>query len=241
MIGRYISIEFQHSIQCIHCQRKIKKSYHQGFCFPCTQRLACCDSCIIKPELCHYREGTCREPDWGKKNCMQNHVVYLAETSHIKVGITRHTQVPTRWIDQGALQALPILQVSERLYSGLMEVELKKTFSDRTSWQKMLKAKDCQHDLKAVWQERLPHLQQFFEDFQKKHGPHSVVILNEEAMRFHYPQTSEPAQIKSLSLDKQDKIEGELLGIKGQYLIFAHGVFNMRKHTGYLASIEVKE
>ena len=122
LIGKHVNITFDGAINCSHCGRKTKKSYSQGFCYPCMQKLAQCDMCIMKPETCHLDKGTCREPQWGEENCMIPHYVYLANTSGLKVGITRHTQIPTRWIDQGATQALPIFKVNTRLQSGLVEI-----------------------------------------------------------------------------------------------------------------------
>ena len=107
-LGSTLQLSFDGVINCIHCDRKTNKSFNQGYCYPCFKRLAQCDSCIVSPEKCHYHEGTCREPEWGETHCMIDHIVYLANTSGIKVGITRGTQVPTRWMDQGATQAKPI-------------------------------------------------------------------------------------------------------------------------------------
>ena len=103
LIGRPLRLDFDGVIRCIHCDRKTNKSFNQGFCYPCFRKLAACDSCIMSPEKCHYHLGTCREPEWGEAHCMVEHVVYLANSSGLKVGITRASQVPTRWIDQGLL------------------------------------------------------------------------------------------------------------------------------------------
>ncbi len=108
LIGRPVTLAFSGRIQCIACGRVSKKSFNQGYCFPCFRSLARCDRCIVSPELCHFHLGTCREPDWGQANCMQPHVIYLANSSGVKVGITRRSQLPTRWIDQGAVEAVPL-------------------------------------------------------------------------------------------------------------------------------------
>ena len=139
LIGKQIQLQHSTEINCVACGRSIKKSFNQGFCYPCFQSLAQCDSCIIKPEKCHYHEGTCREPEWGEQHCLKDHYVYLANSSGLKVGITRGTQIPTRWMDQGATQALPIFKVQNRLTSGQVEVIFKNHVADKTSWQKMLK------------------------------------------------------------------------------------------------------
>ena len=139
-IGKQIEFTFLGEIQCMNCKRPVKKTFNQGYCYPCFISLAACDLCIMKPELCHYHKGTCREPEWGLAHCMQPHVVYLANTSQVKVGITRLTQVPTRWIDQGATQAVPVFQVEKRYHAGLIEIELAKRFADKTNWRNLLKS-----------------------------------------------------------------------------------------------------
>ena len=149
LIGNPITLSFLGEINCIACGRKTSKSFSQGFCYPCFQSLAQCDSCIVKPEQCHYFEGTCREPQWGESHCLKDHYVYLANSSGIKVGITRGTQIPTRWMDQGATQALPIYRVKNRLISGLVEVALKQHVADKTHWQRMLKGNPEPVDLAA--------------------------------------------------------------------------------------------
>ena len=118
LIAKKIKLEYSGNIFCVNCGRKSNKSFNQGYCYPCFQKLAQCDSCIIHPEKCHFDQGTCREPVWGEKYCMQDHIVYLANSSGLKIGITRATQIPTRWIDQGATQALAIIRVRTRLQSG---------------------------------------------------------------------------------------------------------------------------
>ena len=234
LLGTTIRLSYQQHIFCIHCGRKIKKSFNQGYCFPCTQRLAACDLCIVKPELCHYAQGTCREPQWADQHCMLTHVVYLALTSGVKVGITRQSQIPTRWIDQGATLALPIYQVSNRLLAGLLEVTIATKIPDKTDWRRMLKYTPDHQDLLALrdrlWQEVHPKEQELLEKF----GPHSVQKINlKESTPIQYPFRSLPEKIKALNFDTTAEIQGELLGIKGQYLLFDTGVLNMRKFAGY--------
>ena len=133
-LGKTLKLNFTGQLQCLNCSRPTKKSFSQGYCYPCFKKLAACDLCIMKPETCHYAAGTCREPEWGQANCMITHFVYLANSSGLKVGITRHTQVPTRWIDQGAIQALPIYKVQTRLDSGRLETTLGTMVKDKTNW-----------------------------------------------------------------------------------------------------------
>ena len=147
LLGQGVRLEYLGAIHCSHCGRKTKKSFSQGYCYPCFSKLAQCDTCIMSPERCHYAAGTCREPAWGEQFCMTEHVVYLANSSGAKVGITRATQVPTRWIDQGATQALPIMRVATRQQSGLVEDVLRSQVTDRTNWRAMLKGEAAPLDL----------------------------------------------------------------------------------------------
>jgi hypothetical protein len=131
-LGSTIKLSYLGEINCFACGKKTKKSYSNGFCFICARSLAQCDLCILKPELCHFTRGTCREPSWGIQNCFIPHIIYLANSSGVKVGIMRESQMPTRWIDQGAVQALPICRVKSRYQSGLIEIAIAKLINDRT-------------------------------------------------------------------------------------------------------------
>lgn len=227
LLGKKISLSFEGEINCINCGRKTNKSFQQGYCYPCMQQLAQCDLCILKPELCHYHKGTCREPEWGRENCMIDHFVYLAVSSGLKVGITRHSQVPTRWIDQGAVAAMPIARVGSRYDSGLVEVALKEHFDDKTNWRNMLKNVVAEVDPVAEKAKIRPVLQDILKDCQGRE------ITEDTVYRFEYPVLEYPDKVKSLGFDKTSRVEGTLLGIKGQYLMFDCGVINIRKHGGY--------
>src|SRR5690606_812115 len=139
LIGKTLRLEYLGAINCTHCGRKTNKSFSQGYCYPCFKKLPQCDICIMSPEKCHHDFGTCRDPQWGMDFCMTDHVVYLANSSGIKVGITRATQLPTRWLDQGASQALPIMRVATRQQSGMVEDLLRSQVADRTNWRALLK------------------------------------------------------------------------------------------------------
>ncbi|MFO7593844.1 MAG: DUF2797 domain-containing protein [Pseudomonadota bacterium] len=239
LIGKSLQISFDGTINCIACGRKTKKSYSQGHCYPCSQRLASCDLCIMKPETCHYDKGTCREPEWGEQHCMQPHFVYLSNTSGIKVGITRQTQIPTRWVDQGATEALPIFKVQTRLQSGLVEVMCKNHVADRTDWRRMLKGDGEPKDLKAVRDELLDLCAEELDGFRQRFGEESLQALPDaEMVKLRYPVEEHPQKVSALNLDKTPSIEATLLGIKGQYLIFDKGVLNVRKYTGYKVTVE---
>ena len=233
-LGRELHLRYEGVINCIHCDRKTSKSFSQGYCYPCFKRLAQCDSCIVSPEKCHYDAGTCREPEWGETHCMIDHIVYLANTSGLKVGITRHSQVPTRWMDQGATQAQPIFRVSTRLQSGLVETLFKGHVADKTSWQAMLKGDAEPMDLEQERQRLMQGCASGLSALRDTYGLQAITELEAaEETRIRYPVLEHPTKVKSLNLDKTPEIEGTLLGIKGQYLIFDTGVINMRKYAGY--------
>ena len=239
LLGKPFRIAHSGTINCTACGRKTKKSYSQGHCYPCSQRLASCDLCIMKPETCHYDQGTCREPEWGESHCMQPHFVYLSNTSGLKVGITRQTQLPTRWIDQGATEALPIFKVETRYQSGLIEVMCKSHVADRTDWRRMLKGGGDSVDLYARRDELFNLCGDELKGFVARFGEGVLQALPEaEVTVLNYPVEQYPQKITALNLDKTPVIEGTLLGIKGQYLILDSGVLNVRKYTGYQVTVE---
>ena len=228
-IGQKISISFEGMINCVHCGKKTKKSFSQGYCYSCFIKLAACDRCIMNPELCHFHLGTCREPEWGKEHCFIPHTIYLANSSGIKVGITRSFQETTRWVDQGATQALPIGRVENRYDSGKVEVLLKKHVSDKTNWRKMLRGEAEKIDLKAEKEKLLAYWPEEIKNFAK---------IEEIVHTFHYPVEKYPEKVNSHNLEKKPFLEGILMGIKGQYLIFDKTVINVRKYTGYCLTVQ---
>lgn len=233
LIGKSLKLTHTGNIHCQNCQKKTKKSFSQGYCFPCMKKLAACDMCIMKPETCHFSEGTCREPEWGERNCMIDHFVYLSNTSGLKVGITRHSQVPTRWIDQGATQALPIAKVKTRQISGLVEVALAELVADKTNWRALLKGNNDDMDLKQKAAELWPEIEEKLADIRLQFGEDAVELLDADIVNIEFPVTEFPTKITSHNFDKNVEVEGTLKGIKGQYLIFDTGVINVRKFTSY--------
>lgn len=239
LIGQSIKLTYAGVINCVACGRKSNKSFNQGYCFPCFRGLAQCDSCIMSPEKCHFHEGTCREPEWGEQNCMIDHFVYLANTSALKVGITRHSQIPTRWVDQGAVQALPIARVSSRRLSGLLEVAIGQSVADKTAWQTMLKSQPEPLDLYAARDELLDQYKDVIAGLHAEFGVQALQTLPEaHVFEITYPVSTYPDKVKALNFDKQAVVEGRLVGIKGQYLIFDCGVLNVRKFGGYHLKLE---
>lgn len=238
LIGKRLRLEYLGAIHCSHCGRKTKTSFSQGYCYPCMQKLAQCDICIMSPERCHYDAGTCREPGWGEQFCMTDHVVYLANSSGVKVGITRATQVPTRWLDQGASQALPILRVATRQQSGFVEDLLRSQVADKTNWRALLKGDAAPVDLAAVRDQLFDSCAAGLRELQLRFGIQAIQLLaDQQALEIRYPIEAYPAKISSFNLDKNPIAEGTLLGIKGQYLMFDTGVINIRKYTAYQLAI----
>ncbi|MBI3772930.1 MAG: DUF2797 domain-containing protein [Gammaproteobacteria bacterium] len=239
LLGKKLVLRFSGEINCIHCGRKTSKSFQQGYCFPCMRSLAECDSCIVKPETCHFDQGTCREPEWAKAHCFQPHIVYLANSSGVKVGITRQNQVPTRWIDQGATQALPVFKVQNRFQSGLMEVVLKQHVADRTDWRKMLRGENETLDLLAIRDDLLQRCKPEIDPLIDRFGGAAIELLSDvKITAINYPVLQYPEKVKSLDFDKTENISGILQGIKGQYLILDSGVINIRKFGGYKVEFE---
>jgi hypothetical protein len=234
LLGKPIRLRYLEQINCLHCGRETRKSFNQGYCYPCFQTLAQCDLCIMSPERCHYHLGTCREASWGEQFCMTDHVVYLANSSGLKVGITRQTQLPTRWIDQGAVQALPIFRVATRYQSGLLETVFKQQVSDRTDWRAMLKGRADGLDIKEERDRLMGLCRDGIQALENRFGLQAIRRIEDvEPLTISYPVLSYPAKVSSLSFDKTPLIEGILQGIKGQYLILDTGVINMRKFGAY--------
>jgi hypothetical protein len=231
-VGREIELHWSGIILCTRCGKKTQKSFGEGFCYPCFQSAPEAAPCIIKPELCRAHLGEGRDPEWEQLHHNTDHIVYLAATNAVKVGITRSTQVPTRWIDQGASSAIKLAVTPNRYEAGRIEVALKDFFTDKTNWQRMLK-NDIDETIDLVeekWQvhDQLPSdIQQFFAE-------------DDELVTINYPVLTYPQQLKSISFDTLPTVRGKLMGIKGQYLMLEGGiVFNVRKHTGYQVEWEM--
>ncbi len=238
-IGKPIHLAYSGQIHCVACGRKTSKSFNQGYCFPCMRSLAECDVCIVRPEQCHFHEGTCRDAEWALHHCMQSHVVYLANSSGLKVGITRGSQIPTRWIDQGATQALPLFRVANRYISGLLEVVLKQHVSDRTDWRRMLKADADPVNLFAEGQRIIERCRAEIDALNLRFGAVAIELLEmPEPTNIQYPVQRYPDKVTALNLDKTPVVDGVLEGIKGQYLLLDSGVINMRKYAGYELALD---
>lgn len=239
LLNKKISIQFSGQINCIQCGRKTNKSFQQGYCFPCLRQLQECDLCIIHPERCQVEKGVCDQTSWAHQQCAQPHVVYLANSSGLKVGVTREANVPSRWIDQGAIQAMPIYKTTNRYQAGLLEVVLKKYVSDRTNWRNMLKNNVIKLNLLRERERILGAAKDDITRLLVKYQHSVEAIEHPEIVSLIYPVQQYPSKIVSLSLDKTPDISDILLGIKGQYLIFDSGVLNIRKFGGYQVKLKV--
>jgi hypothetical protein len=234
LLGKQIRLEYLGDIHCTNCGRRSKKSFSQGYCYPCFTKLPQCDTCIMSPEKCHYEQGTCRDPSWGEEFCFTDHYVYLANSSGVKVGITRGSQIPTRWVDQGATQAMPIFRVKSRYQAGLIEDCLREHVADRTHWQKMLKGNSDAVDLEEIRDSIVAQSESGLSVIEQKFGLLAIQRLyHQQIVDINFPVLEFPEKVKSLNLDKQPIVEGVLQGIKGQYLILDTGVINIRKFTAY--------
>lgn len=234
LIGKNIRLTWNGDIFCSSCGKKTKNSFGEGFCYPCFQSAPEATECTLRPELCRAHLGEGRDPEWEQKNHNQPHIVYLAASDIVKVGVTRVSQIPTRWIDQGASEAIILAETPNRYEAGVIEVALKDFFSDKTNWQRMLK-NEINESIDLVeekWNihDQLPEdLTQYFSE-------------NDDLTAISYPVLSFPSKVKSISFDKTPIIEGKLKGIKGQYLIFDNDtVINIRKHTSYFVKLDVKK
>ncbi len=238
-IGKEVHLTFLGQIFCVQCGAKTAKSFQQGYCYRCYRRLQECNLCLLHPERCLVESKGCPD-DWAHAHCHAKQVIYLANASDLKVGITRYHAPITRWIDQGASQAIPIMSAQNRYQIGLMEVAAKKYFKDKTNWRKMLQGQPLSLDLKQLKVELIAQLQTEFSLIQSRYPAENFQYLQEEPVEIYYPVEKYPVKVTSVSLEKTPEIHGVLRGIKGQYWIFDHAVMNMRNLGGYLVTIRVE-
>ncbi len=230
VLDKELKIEFL-KFQCLNCKND-RPIYRQGFCKNCFFEIPSAGDWIMRPELSTaHLDKEDRDLTYEKKVQLQPHIVYLANSSNVKVGVTRKTQVPTRWIDQGAHEAIEIVEVPNRYLAGITEVALKDHVGDKTNWRKMLTNDVDDEDLVA-WRNKL---KPFIPDEAKEYFIASNTETNLDFPVLHYPE-----KVKSLNLDKTPVYEGKLKGIKGQYLIFEDDtVFNIRGNEGYYVGLTV--
>ena len=230
LLNKEISITFKGE-ECLNCHLN-REIYRQGFCKSCFFDMPSAGDWIMRPELSTaHLDKEDRDLAYEKKVQLQPHIVYLANSSNVKVGVTRKTQVPTRWIDQGAHEALEIVEVPNRYLAGITEVALKAHVADKTNWRKMLK-NDIEDESLTNWRENL-----------KQYIPEEAAtfyIAHNEETQLHFPVNKYPEKPKSLNLKKQGNYSGKLTGIKGQYFIFEDNtVFNIRANEGLVVDLKV--
>ncbi len=230
-IGNTIKLSYSGQINCIVTGKRIKKTYGEGMSYDAFKSSPLAVESIIRPELSRIHEGIAlRDEKWEREHHLKPHYVYLTKTADIKVGVTSPSQIPTRWIDQGAVEGLVIAETPYRQAAGLIEIALKKYISDRTNWRKMLQNELSNDDLRVKRDE----LTEFVPVDLKEY------LVETEPIAIKFPVISHPVKVKSMVLDKVPIIEMKLIGIKGQYLLFDDGyVINIRRHSGYYISLEI--
>ena len=230
LLQKEIELQFV-TYECLHCSLE-KEIYRQGFCKSCFFDTPTAGDWIMRPELskAHLGEED-RDLAYEEKVQLQPHIVYLANSSNVKVGVTRKTQVPTRWIDQGAHEAIEVVEVPNRYLAGITEVALKEHVADKTNWRKMLK-NDIVDESLASWKEKL-------KEFIPEEAQ-AYFIANNKETNINFPVTKYPEKPKSLNIKKAQNFKGKLVGIKGQYLIFEdQTVFNIRANEGLVLKFTV--
>jgi hypothetical protein len=232
LIGEQLTIRFEQAIHCVETGKKIKKAYGEGMSYDAWISSPWSVESIIRPELSRIHEGIAlRDKEWEEKHHNQPHYLYLSRTSDIKVGVTRVTNVPSRWIDQGAAEAIVVAETPYRQLAGLMEVALKEVMADKTNWQAMLK--NVFSNTSSLVDKKNEVLEVLASEYE------SFFYDDDTVTTIKYPVISYPVKVNSLKLDKTAEFEGRLVGIKGQYLIFEGGVvFNVRSHAGYRVTIQ---
>lgn len=230
LLDKTIEISFK-EYQCLSCGKN-KKIYRQGFCYDCFYKMPQAGDWIMRPELSTaHLDKEDRDLEYEKAMQLQPHIVYLANSSNVKVGVTRKAQIPTRWIDQGAHEAIEIVEVPNRYLAGITEVALKEHISDKTNWRKMLTNSIVEVDLKEEREKLFDFIPMEVKQYYLENNTETII---------EFPIKDYPQKIKSLNLDKTPQYSSKLNGIKGQYLIFEDNiVFNVRNWEGYVCELKI--
>ncbi len=228
LIDKKVSLTFK-GYECLSCKKQTTL-YRQGFCKNCFFSIPQAAEWVLKPELSKaHLEQEDRDLNFEKQMQLQPHIVYLAYTSHIKVGVTRKSQIPTRWIDQGAHSAIPLLETPNRYLAGVAEVALKNVFYDKTHWTKMLQSENTDIDWSKEKQKAIEEISEELKQY---------VSSSLDIYKIIYPTLTIPSNVKSLNLEKESQYIQKLIGVKGQYLIFEEGiVFNIRGNEGTMIDL----
>jgi hypothetical protein len=230
VLGKKMKIQFA-GYRCLSCGLD-KKIFRQGFCYDCFYSIPAAGDWIMNPELSKaHLDMEDRDLEYEKKVQLQPHIVYLANSSNVKVGVTRKSQIPTRWIDQGAHEAIEIVEVPNRYLAGITEIALKAHVSDKTNWRKML--------TNNVLDLNLVEIRDSLKQFIPEEAQHYFIETNTET-NIHFPVLQYPTKLTTLNLEKTPMYEGVLKGIKGQYLLFENDVvFNVRSSEGYVVNLQI--
>ena len=239
LIGKFVSIKLLGLGNCMNCGIKLKDVIRkdQNYCWKCFMSLPYTDKCMIRPELCHYHLGTCRDPSWGRRRCFTTHFLYLAYSNDYKIGVTSERNIPKRFVQQGASYVLPVLKTTSRRVAGYLEAYLKDYFRHTTYYLKMLSTNPSlpPEDMFLKRIEVVDHLSDKIIDYKEN------VTVFDVSQRSHllsikYP-FYQPVVRKSLNLLKSKSIEGKLLGLKGQYMVLDTGVFKFSSMDGKFCSM----
>ncbi|HNW50094.1 MAG TPA: DUF2797 domain-containing protein [Prolixibacteraceae bacterium] len=232
LLGKEIQLKHNGVINCVNCSKRTSKSYGQGFCYNCFLTAPEADESVFRPELSKAHLRIARDMQWSIENDLIDHYVYLSITNDLKVGVTRHHQLFTRWIDQGAVKTIKLAKTPNRHIAGIIEVFLKQYVADKTQWNKMLRGEIKEGiDLKTE-KERL--IQLLPAELKQYAEPDQTIF------EFTYPGISVPEKIHSMGFDDTPEISGELLAIKGQYILFKDGgALNIRKYSGYFVELAI--
>jgi len=234
LLGKRIRLTWTKRILCLNCGNTTKKSYGQGYCYPCFITIPETEPCVLRPELCRAHLGEARNMHWAEEHCLQDHFVYLAVSGGLKVGVTRKSQIPTRWIDQGASRAVRIAKLPNRFLAGSLEVALKSCFSDKTDWRKMLRGFEPE-ELDLAHQRTL--VEEYFPENLREY-----FLPSDEVFEIRYPVLEYPTAVASINLEKVGVAEGVLTGIRGQYIMLDNErVMNIRTFSGYEVVLEAGE
>ncbi|MFV0530075.1 MAG: DUF2797 domain-containing protein [Flavobacteriales bacterium] len=226
------SLYFKHiGYKCLNCHED-KLIFRQGFCKKCFFETPIAGDWVMKPELSQAHLGIeDRVLEYEEKIQLQPHIVYLANSSNLKVGVTRESQIPTRWIDQGAESAIPLVRVPNRYLAGITEVALKEYVADKTNWRKMLTSNSPEINLLETKKSLKKYLPQEVQEFYTE---------DSKEYHFDFPMNSYPEKIHSINLTKLPEFKKVLKGIKGQYLVFEdQTAFNIRSNEGFRVELSV--
>jgi uncharacterized protein DUF2797 len=231
-LGAQLRIESLRRVTCRNCGTVTERRYGDGYCYRCFSTLARCDLCVVSPDRCHYAEGTCREPEWGETFCMRPHAVYLANSGGAKVGIARLDNVPGRFIDQGASAAMVVMTTATRQQAGFVEKAIARHLREQSDWRAIAAQTPIEIDLEALLKQLRRAAAAALEELDVRF-PHQLKwVAHPQRLDFSYPTLGRVVRLEQLRLDPERALGGALIGVRGPYLLFEQGLFNVRAHSG---------